>query len=84
MPFAKEFIKYKNAFEILELLLNQSVSRSEISEATGLTRTTVGNIVKTFIELGFVREKREKRKNISDAGRKPIPLEVIPSFLQVV
>ncbi len=84
MPFAKEFIKYKNAFEILELLLNQSVSRSEISEATGLTRTTVGNIVKTFIELGFVREKREKRKNISGAGRKPIPLEIIPSFLHAI
>ncbi len=84
MPSAKEFMKYKNAFEVLELLLNQNVSRSEISEITGLTRTTVGNIVRTFMKLGFVKEKREKRKNISGAGRKPIPLEIIPSFLHAI
>ncbi|PLV60047.1 ROK family transcriptional regulator [Thermotoga sp. KOL6] len=76
--------KYRNAFEILELLLNHSVSRSEISEITGLTRTTVGNVVKTFIDLGFVEEKRGKRKNVPGAGRKPIPLEIIPSSLYAI
>jgi len=57
------------------------MSRADIADITGLTRTTVGNIVKDFIKQGFVEEKRTVGSGV---GRKRVLLDIVPSFVHVI
>jgi len=79
--FVLESSKYRNALKVLELLLSEKLSRSDIADITGLTRTAVGNIVKKFIELGFIEERNFKGSGV---GRKRVLLDIVPSFMYVI
>lgn len=70
-------IKSMNKRIILDLLLQQeSLSRTELSEATGLTMPTVMRIVDSFIADGLVSEIG---KGDSSGGRKPVMLCINPN-----
>ena len=77
----EKYSRFKSSFKVLELLLNHEMSRAEIADLTGLTRTTVGNIVKTFIDYGFVKEEKTVSSNV---GRRPVPLGIVSSFINVI
>ncbi len=69
-------IKRINKRNVLDVLLRQeSVSRTELVEITGLTMPTVIRIVDEFIEDGLVSEVG---KGDSSGGRKPVMLCVNP------
>lgn len=72
---------YRNSFKVLELLINKETSRADIADITGLTRTTVGKIIKDFINQGFVKEKKTVGSGV---GRKRILLDIVPSFAHVI
>lgn len=74
-------MKLKNSFKILELLMKNEMSRVDLSRETGLTKTTVGGIVKSFIDLGFLREKKFISSGI---GRPSVLLEIIPKSIHVI
>lgn len=71
----------RNSLKILELLLNERLSRADIADITGLTRTSVGNIIKKFMDIGFVEEKDFKSSGV---GRKRVLLDIVPSFMYAV
>ena len=74
-------MKLKNSFRILELLMKNEMSRVDLARETGLTKTTVGGIVKSFMDLGFLREKRFISSGI---GRPSVLLEIIPKSVHVM
>ncbi|RKX46265.1 MAG: ROK family transcriptional regulator, partial [Thermotogae bacterium] len=49
-------VKERNTTIILDLLMNDKFSRAELSRATGLTRSTVGEIIREMLDLGIVQE----------------------------
>ncbi|HEW91285.1 MAG TPA: ROK family transcriptional regulator [Thermotogaceae bacterium] len=79
--FTPESSKHKNLLKVLEILMSEELSRADIADITGLTRTAVGNIIKRFINIGFVEEKDSKGSGV---GRKRILLDIVPSFMHVI
>ena len=72
-------IKSINKQLLLDILLRQeTVSRTELSEKSGLTMPTIMRIVDTFIADGLVTEVG---KGDSSGGRKPVMLCVEPTAL---
>lgn len=72
-------IKSINKQLLLDILLRQeTVSRTELSEKTGLTMPTIMRIVDTFIADGLVTEVG---KGDSSGGRKPVMLCIEPTAL---
>ncbi len=66
---------YANTKEVLYTLIcrYQPIARSDVANIAGLTRASVSNIVKEFLELGLVEESDKVGKNV---GRKKILLKV--------
>ena len=72
-------IKSINKQLLLDILLRQeTVSRTELSEKSGLTMPTIMRIVDTFIADGLVTEVG---KGDSSGGRKPVMLRIEPTAL---
>lgn len=63
-------IREKNSFIILNHILNNQLSKAEISRLTGLTKTTVGDITNKMINLGIITEKEIVVGNIGRPARK--------------
>ncbi len=73
----------KNSLRIFETLMVKNASRVEIANELDLTKTTVGEITKNFIDLGFVREK-EKDHDRTKIGKPQTLLEIVPDAFYVV
>ncbi|MGC9217887.1 MAG: ROK family transcriptional regulator, partial [Athalassotoga sp.] len=73
----------KNSLRIFETLMVKNASRVEIANELDLTKTTVGEITKNFVELGFIREK-EKDHDPSKIGKPQTLLEIVPDAFYVV
>jgi predicted NBD/HSP70 family sugar kinase len=72
----------KNRISILKLIRNkQSVSRSELSQLTGLTRPTVSAIVNDLTDEGIIIETG---KGESSGGKRPIILELNSKYRYVI
>lgn len=71
-------VRSRNRSVILELIaIEKQVSRAAISQKTGLTKTTVGNVVSGLIQENIICET-EADTNGFNMGRKPIYLEISP------
>lgn len=71
-------VRSRNRSIILELIaVQKQVSRAVISQKTGLTKTTVGNVVSDLIQEKIIHET-EVDMNENSMGRKPINLEINP------
>jgi N-acetylglucosamine repressor len=77
-----KFLKIYNEKQILNLIrVNKAVSRSELSQLTGLSPTATGAVVSALIEKGYICEIGEGQ---SKGGRRPVLLELAPgSFYSV-
>ncbi|MCL5033122.1 MAG: ROK family protein [Thermotogae bacterium] len=73
----------KNSLRIFETLMVKNASRVEIANELDLTKTTVGEITKNFMNLGFIREK-EKDHDHSKIGKPQTLLEIVPDAFYVV
>ncbi len=73
----------KNSLRIFETLMVKNVSRVEIANELDLTKTTVGEITKNFMNLGLIREK-EKDHDHSKIGKPQTLLEIVPDAFYVV
>ncbi len=84
MKYNSPWIKVLNKRNILKIVHeNRPVSRSEISEITGLTPSSVTRITKELIEEGFVQEIGSEGKN--SPGRRRILLDIKnEAFLSLV
>ncbi len=49
-------VREKNLMIILDLLMNGKFSRAELSRITGLTKSTVGEIIREMLRVGIIRE----------------------------
>lgn len=68
-----------NVNAILECILrNAPISRSSISEMTGITPATTTLTIARLLEDGVVCEQENNVVESSGVGRKPIPLDVCP------
>ncbi len=70
-----EDTRIKNAITLLHLLLkNEGISRAELARTTGLTKTTVSDIIRHFLDLGIVEESEKTVKG--NVGKNPTPLYI--------
>lgn len=75
MKYNSPWIKVLNKRNVLKIVHeNRPLSRSEISEITGLTPSSVTRITKELIEEGFVQEVGSEGKN--SPGRRRILLDI--------
>lgn len=72
-----ETIKDVNSKLILSCLRNRSVSRAEISELTGLSRSAITTITKQLICEGQIKEIGTEAKPI---GRSPVLLDIVKDY----
>ncbi|MCD6238955.1 MAG: hypothetical protein DRP50_03585 [Thermotoga sp.] len=74
---------YVKTKEILYTLIHryQPVARSDLADISGLTRASVSNIVKEFLQLGLVQESDKKGVGI---GRKKVLLKINPKSIHVI
>lgn len=74
--FSNKKVKENNLrLVLMEILQNSPISRIEISKKTGLTRSTVSELVKRLMEEGLIKESC---KNIDKAGPGKKPILLIP------
>ncbi len=72
----RRVLRLKNIQNLLDILLQRGeVARVELSQLTGLTKTTITSLVKDLIDKGIVREK-EPILNKVGVGRNIIPLKI--------
>ncbi|BBJ29085.1 ROK family protein [Athalassotoga saccharophila] len=71
----------RNSLRIFETLMVKNASRVEIANELDLTKTTVGEITKNFIDLGFIREK--EKTHDSRIGKPQTLLEIVPDAFHV-
>lgn len=76
-----ESIRIKNSIKILDLLIKQNMSRIDLSNETGLTKTTVGEIVRGFLNMGLIEEEKIIPRGV---GRPSINLKIVNDFAYVV
>jgi len=75
-------VKEQNLAIVLEIIRKVGpVSRADISDISGLTPSTVTNLIKDLIDRGIVRESGMAR---STGGRKPILISLNRDYCQVV
>lgn len=72
-----------------ELVLNGSLSRTEIASRTGLTAATISRITRELIDVRLVRElpaERDDAETVSreKVGRRPVSLDIDPRGGQVL
>jgi glucokinase-like ROK family protein len=73
-------IKAHNVQAILRTLLHQgAISRVRIAHLTGLSTTTITNLVAELMEQGIVAEDGPEPTHRGGAGRPRIPLRLVPS-----
>jgi predicted NBD/HSP70 family sugar kinase len=73
-------VKAHNVQAILRTLLHQgAVSRVRIAQMTGLSTTTITNLVAELLEQGIVSEDGPEPSQSGGAGRPRIPLRLVPS-----
>jgi len=74
-------LRKRNVIRVLNVIMNRDrISRTEIATETGLTKTTISDIVKWFLNLGFLDEQKSKPKGV---GRPSLTLQVNPKFAHV-
>jgi len=72
-----KFLKQFNQALILDLIrTNNSISKAELSELTGLSPTAIGVIVSGLLEEGYIHETGIGE---SKGGRRPVLLELKPN-----
>ena len=77
-------LRNSNTSSLLQALLKHGqLARFELADLTGLTRTSVTNVVAELVEGGIVQET-ERGKASSQGGRKPIMLELCADALTVI
>lgn len=74
-------VRVENTKKILNKILRSPTSRVELAEEFGLTKTTVGEIVKTFLEKGVAFEERCEPSGV---GRPVKILRVVPNCAFVI
>lgn len=79
----KEAMRQENRRHVLSIIGIGSVSRIELVKETGLSRATITEITAELLEDGIIVEAG--KKNIqNNLGRKPIALEINPSWGYVI
>lgn len=81
MKLPDESIRIKNSIKILDLLIKQNMSRIDLSNETGLTKTTVGEIVRGFLNMGLIEEEKIIPRGV---GRPSINLKIVNDFAYVI
>jgi len=76
-----EMVRINNSIKVLDLLINREMSRVDIAEETGLTKTTIGDIVKNFLNIGFLQEVKVSPNGV---GRPSINLKIVKDFAHVI
>lgn len=72
-----EDARIRNVLSILRLFLENSViTRVDLSRITGLTKTTVSDIIKQMIDCRLIQELPPMRSG--SVGKSPIPLSIRP------
>ncbi len=80
----RRILRLRNVQNLLDILLQKGeVARVEISELTGLTKTTITSIVKDLIEKGIIEEKAPVLNKIG-IGRSVTPLRIRKNAVHVV
>mgnify|MGYP001809868032 FL=1 len=75
-PGNSRFLREMNQARVLDLIrVREGISRISLAEATGLSATAIGAIVKALLEDGFIHETGE---GVSSGGRKPTLLRLRP------
>ena len=75
-PGNSRYLREMNQARVLDLVrIREGVSRISLAEATGLSATAIGTIVKGLLEDGFIHETGE---GVSSGGRKPTLLRLRP------
>lgn len=74
-------IRVSNSMRILDLLIDKELSRVELAYETGLTKTTIGEIVREFLEIGFIEESKNFPTGV---GRPSINLKIAKDFANVI
>ncbi len=78
-------VKAHNLQAILRTLLHRGgVSRVGIAQLTGLSTTTITNLVAELLEQGIVAEDEREPSQSGGVGRPRIPLRLIPSARYVI
>ena len=73
-PLDLSAVRRRNTLVVLEqLMVNKDISRVKLSRVTGLTKSTVGEIIREMSRLGIIREKRVVAGNI---GRPAVNLGI--------
>lgn len=81
-PLDLSAVRRRNTLVVLEqLMMNKDISRVKLSRVTGLTKSTVGEIIREMSHLGIIREKRVVAGNI---GRPAVNLGISPSWALVI
>ena len=74
-------MRITNSINILKHLLSKTMSRVELAEKNNLTKTTITEIIKVFIEMGMIYEE----STISnEMGRPSILLNFIKDYAYVI
>ncbi|RLL82377.1 hypothetical protein CN13_02840 [Petrotoga sp. HKA.pet.4.5] len=74
-------VRINNSIKVLDLLINKEMCRVDIAEETGLTKTTIGDIVKNFLNIGFIEEVKVPPNGV---GRPSISLKIVKDFAYVI
>ena len=81
MKSPNEMVRINNSIKVLNLLINKEMSRVNIAEETGLTKTTIGDIVRNFLNIGFIEEVKVSPNGV---GRPSINLKIVKDFTHVI
>jgi len=74
-------IRVSNSLRVLNLLIDKELSRVELAYETGLTKTTIGEIVRDFLKIGFIEENKNFPTGV---GRPSINLRIVKDFANVI
>lgn len=62
-----------------QIATRDGVSRVDLARLTGLTKTTITNVVGELLEGGFLVEHTVEHENAQSAGRKPVLIDISPT-----
>jgi predicted NBD/HSP70 family sugar kinase len=74
-------VREKNAATVLDILMNKKLSRAELARETGLTKSTIGEIIREMIDIGILEEKETVGGNI---GRPRVKLGIRRDWAHVI
>jgi len=73
--------RVSNSLKVLDLLIDKPMSRIDLAYETGLTKTTIGEIVRDFIGIGFLEEVKTSPNRV---GRPSMDLKLVKDFAHVL